>query len=220
MGTKAPYHWSSETTNGRQSPALDPLGGGSRISGTHRCDDEYWCHLYTPESKKTSMQWKHTSSPPPGKSKANRFFFNCRGPLLIDFLPQGSTINSTQYCSTLTKLREAIRSKRPSLLTQQVILLHNNVRSHVSHETYTTSQKFRWEVLEHPPYSPDLSPCDFHIFGPLKRALQGTRFHSDDEVKEAVQDFIKNQPRSFYSNGIDLLPKRWDLCYKAHGDFF
>ncbi|GBM52303.1 hypothetical protein AVEN_81193-1, partial [Araneus ventricosus] len=48
------------------------------------------------------------------------------------------------------------------------------------------------------------------------RALQGTRFHSDDEMKEVVQDFPKNQPRSFNSNDIDLLPKRWDLCYKAH----
>ncbi|GBN22449.1 Histone-lysine N-methyltransferase SETMAR [Araneus ventricosus] len=147
-------------------------------------------------------------------------FFDCRGPLLIDFLHQGSTINSTQYCSTLTKLRKAIKSKRPGLLTQQVILLHDNARPHVSRETQTTLQNFRWEVLEHPPYSPDLSPYDFHIFGPLKRALQGTRFHSDDEVKKAVQNFLKNQPRSFYSNDIDLLPKRWDLCYNAHGDFF
>ncbi|GBO14025.1 hypothetical protein AVEN_240043-1 [Araneus ventricosus] len=66
------------------------------------------------------------------------------------------------------------------------------------------SHIYGWEVLEHPPYSPDLSPCDFHIFGALKKALQGTRFHSEDAVKEAVQDFLKNQPRSFYSNGIAL----------------
>ncbi|GBM90548.1 hypothetical protein AVEN_20553-1 [Araneus ventricosus] len=47
---------------------------------------------------------------------------------LVDFLPQGSTINSTQYCSALAKLRKAIKSKRPGLLTQQVILLHDNAR--------------------------------------------------------------------------------------------
>ncbi|GBM98457.1 hypothetical protein AVEN_185984-1 [Araneus ventricosus] len=114
-----------------------------------RCNDAFdatfvgdasWCYNYTPESKKTSMQWKHTSSPPPRKSKATAtarkvvlsFFFDCRGPLLIDFLPQGSTINSTQYCSALTKLRKAIRRKRPGLLAQQVILLHDNARAHVS----------------------------------------------------------------------------------------
>jgi len=33
-----------------------------------------------------------------------------------------------------------------------------------------------WTALEHPPYSPDLSPCDYHMFGPLKEALGGTAF--------------------------------------------
>jgi hypothetical protein len=28
-----------------------------------------------------------------------------------------------------------------------------------------------WSALQHPPYSPDLSPCDYHMFGPLKEAL-------------------------------------------------
>ncbi|GBN76902.1 hypothetical protein AVEN_11241-1 [Araneus ventricosus] len=112
--------------------------------------DESWCHHYIPESKKTSMQWKHTSSPLPRKSKGTTtarkvmlsFFFDYRGPLLIDFLPQGSIINSTQYCSTLTKLRKVIKSKRPGFLTQQAILLHVNARPHVSHETQTTLKKF------------------------------------------------------------------------------
>ncbi|GFX20254.1 hypothetical protein TNCV_1438131 [Trichonephila clavipes] len=52
---------------------------------------------------------------------------------------------------------------------------------------------------------------------PLKTAL---RFHLDDVVKEAMQDFLENQPRSFYSEDIDLLSKQWDLCYNAYGDFF
>jgi len=66
--------------------------------------DASWCHLYVLESKKMSMQWKHSSSPSPQKSKAMitaqkvmlSFLFNCRGPLLIEFLPQGRTINSAQ----------------------------------------------------------------------------------------------------------------------------
>ena len=45
-----------------------------------------------------------------------------------------------------------------------------------------------------PLYSPDMSHCDFNIFGPLKRALQGKHFHLDGAVKEAVQNFLGNQP--------------------------
>ncbi|GFV42079.1 hypothetical protein TNCV_2602791 [Trichonephila clavipes] len=46
------------------------------------------------------------------------------------------------------------------------------------------------------------------------------RFHSDDEVKEAVQDFLKNQPQSFYSKNIDVLSKQWELRYNAPSDLF
>ena len=174
------------------------------------------------------MQWKHSSSPPPQKSKATitarkvmlSFFFDCRGPLLIEFLPQGSTINSAQYCSTLTKLRKAIKNKRLGLLRQGVILLHDNAHPYVSQETQRTLNTFRWDVLEHLSYSPDMSSCDFHIFRSLKRALQLKPLHSDDRVKEAVQYFLWNQPQTFYGKDIELLPKRWDLCFISHGDFF
>ncbi|GBN87323.1 hypothetical protein AVEN_46108-1 [Araneus ventricosus] len=44
-----------------------------------------------------------------------------------------------------------------------------------------------WETLEHPPYSPDLSPCDFHVSGPLKQAIRGHRFTTVDEVCDWVQ---------------------------------
>jgi hypothetical protein len=38
-----------------------------------------------------------------------------------------------------------------------------------------TLQNFKREVLEHPPYSPDLAPSDFHLFGPLKYRLSAER---------------------------------------------
>jgi transposase len=38
-------------------------------------------------------------------------------------------------------------------------------------------------VLEQPPYSPDLAPCDFYLCPKLKSALKGTHFQSADELK-------------------------------------
>ena len=65
-----------------------------------------------------------------------------------------------------------------------------------------------------------MPPCDFHIFRPLKRALQLKPFHLDDGVKEAVEYFLRNQPQTFYGKGIKLLLQGWDLSFNAHGDFF
>ena len=56
--------------------------------------------------------------------------------------------------------------------------------------TVETVQQMGFELLQHHPYSPDLAPSDYHIFGPLKEALHGRRFTSDAEVKEAVRTWL------------------------------
>jgi histone-lysine N-methyltransferase SETMAR len=44
--------------------------------------------------------------------------------------------------------------------------------------------RFLWaKNMEHPPYSPDLAPSDFHLFGPLKHHLSGESFPDDDAVE-------------------------------------
>ena len=103
-------------------------------------------------------------------------------------------------------------------LTQGVLLLHDNARSHTAHITINTIQQLNWEVLVHPAYSPDLAPSDFHLFGPLKNALRGRRFASDDEVKEAVHDWLRSQPQTFFSNGIKKFTDRWAKCIEK-GDY-
>jgi hypothetical protein len=49
-------------------------------------------------------------------------------------------------------------------------MLHDNSSLHAAHATRDTLSRFSWGVLDHPPHSPDFSPCD--IFGPLKKTLK------------------------------------------------
>ena len=49
------------------------------------------------------------------------------------------------------------------------VLLHDNGRPHTANTIMALLQKFKWEVLGHPPYNPDHSPCDYAMFGPIKR---------------------------------------------------
>jgi hypothetical protein len=39
--------------------------------------------------------------------------------------------------------------------------------------THDKLQHFRCDVLPHPSYSPHLSPCDYHVFEPIKKAQKG-----------------------------------------------
>jgi len=87
-------------------------------------------------------------------------------------------------------------------LSSGVLLLHDNARPHAVIHTVQTLVKLGFTVLEHPAYSPDLAPSDYHFFGPLKDALRGRRFTSDEEVKKAVHEWLAAQPKTFFSEGI------------------
>ncbi|GFN83337.1 histone-lysine N-methyltransferase SETMAR [Plakobranchus ocellatus] len=93
---------------------------------------------------------------------------DAKGVILLDILSQGQCINAAQYCSTLDRLKEAIRRKRPGLLRRGVVLQHDNATPHSANLTQQWLQRYGWEILPHSAHSPDLAPYDFHLFGPLK----------------------------------------------------
>lgn len=189
--------------------------------------DETWVHHYTPESKQASMEWRKKGEPGPVKAKSRlsagkvlaTVFFYQRGLLYLDFLHERRTINAAYYCQILTEVRLAYRRKRRDLPIRKVILLHDNARPHTAALTVQKLEQLGWETLEHPPYSPDLSPCDFHVFGPLKEALGGQKFHSDNEVEAYVRNWLQTRSDSFYVEGIKKLPIRWEKCVYKSGDY-
>jgi len=73
--------------------------------------------------------------------------------------------------------------------------------------------------MEHPPYSLDLAPPDFHPSGPLKEALSGRQFSCDDDVKAAVHQWLRAQPKTFFADGIKNLVGRWEKSIAKQGDY-
>jgi hypothetical protein len=67
---------------------------------------------------------------------------------------------------------------------------------------------FSWDMegvilIRFTPKGPDLATSDFHMFDPMKEALRGRRFSSDEEVMGAVQNWLKTQPKqNLFSDGI------------------
>jgi hypothetical protein len=93
------------------------------------------------------------------------------GSAIAHFQKRGENINSAAYCPVLLKLQDATRRKRPGQLARVVLLHHDNARTHTARATHWRIQELQWELLEHPPYSPDLAPSDFCLFGLLKKHL-------------------------------------------------
>ena len=104
-------------------------------------------------------------------------FWDSQGPVVEHYQERGTTINSAWYSEMLTdRLKPAIRSRRRGLLSKDVVLLHDNAHPHTAAHTAETLRKLKFEVIAHPPYSPDLAPSDYNLFCPLKEA-KGPSIH-------------------------------------------
>ena len=190
--------------------------------------DETWVKHVTCETKKQSMEWGHTSSPKrPRKClqtlSARKImatvFWDREGVLLVDFLERGSTIISEPYCETMKTLRRKIQNKRRGKLSSKVLFFDDNALLHMAKRTRRLLDHFGWKVLHHPPYSPDLSPRDYHLFPNMKTWLTTQRFDNDAEMQAGVNEWLKSQDATFYDDGINKLVHRYDKCLNLNGEY-
>jgi histone-lysine N-methyltransferase SETMAR len=75
-----------------------------------------------------------------------------------------------------------------------------------------------WDILDHPPYSPDLAISDLHLFLQLKKHLTGKKFDDDDEVQEEFMSWFKGQTADFYASGIQKSVPRLNKCLVNAGE--
>ena len=72
------------------------------------------------------------------------------------------------------------------------------------------------KTVPHPPYSPDLAPCDFWLFPKLR----GCRFETIVEMKEAVMKVIDTVTHEDFHGAFQKLLERYIKCIAAGGDYF
>ena len=149
-------------------------------------------------------------------------FWDRQGVLLVEFLPQGTTINSAVYCEMLKKLRHAIQNKRHGMLSATILLLHDNARPHFAAQTQSRPHHFIYVGTNGPPpppYSPDMVPSDYHLFLHLKKFLGCKQFDNDNGLKDAVQKWLTSQAAAFYEEGIQKLVPRYDKCLNNGSEY-
>lgn len=122
-------------------------------------------------------------------------FWDQFGILHYSLEPERSRLNSTRFCEILQEVSNSIREKRPHLASDQskVLLLMDNARCHTSRETTEKINQLKWQVLEHPPHSPDLAPSDFFLFLSLSQALKGKTFNDVIEVEMFLEDYFQEK---------------------------
>ncbi|KAF2361193.1 Transposase type 1 [Trinorchestia longiramus] len=156
--------------------------------------DEPWFYQYDPEDKTQSKQWLPRGGSGPVKAKSERsrgkvmatVFWDAEGILLVDFLENKKTISAVCYEEILRKLSKKISEKRPGKLLRRVLFHHDNALAYGARQTRAVLREFRWEIIRHPPYSPDLAPSDFFLFPNLKKSLKVRSYITSSIDKDQV----------------------------------
>ena len=112
------------------------------------------------------------------------------------------------------------RYAKPGLQMKKEIIFHqDNAPAYKGVFAMGKLRDLHYELLEHPPYSPDLAPCDFCLFPKLKLFLAGQHFSSNQEVIAAVEGYFAKLMKNRYRDGIMVLEHRWNKCISLKGDY-
>ena len=197
--------------------------------------DETWVSVFEMETKQSSKHWMKggRGAVHPQKALHNRsvkkamltVFFDSKGMVLSQFKAPKETVCADSYCEVLRDLRQAIRRKRPHLWGggcghSTFLLHHDNAPPHTAAVTLGLIGSHNIDMVAHPPYSPDLAPCDFFLFPRLKKGLRGRRFPNMETMKQAVRAELRSIPQAEFAGAIDQLVVRWTKCIEAKGEYF
>jgi len=75
-------------------------------------------------------------------------------------------------------------------------------------------------VLEHPAYSPDLTPIDFFLFPKIMEVLKGRHFDDNDDIRSNTTAALKAIPQNQLQNCFDGWTRRWHRCIASKGEYF
>lgn len=191
--------------------------------------DECWISFFTNKDKASNMVWLSDEDPRPEvlktsfRSRKRMFtiFFNSQGIVSVDILPEKSTINAHYYTNTvLPKVLQNRAEAAPTRSGSRVLLHHDNASAHTAARTVTFLNDQHVQLLEHPPYSPDLAPCDFWLFPKLKKGLAGRPFSRIQDLARSVHSELRSIPPSEYRECFQSWLHRMQRCIEVQGAYF
>ena len=105
------------------------------------------------------------------------------------------------------------------LFDEEKSVHHNNATAHSSGIATAKLVELHYQLLPHPPYSSDLTPCDFYLFSNMKKCLGAKRFTSNEEVIAETEAYFAEFYKSYFLDGLKKLEYRWTKCIEVKGDY-
>jgi len=134
-------------------------------------------------------------------------FWDSQGVIYIDYLEKGKTVTGLYYAELLGRF------------AAELLFYHNNAPANTSALAKAKLVELGYELLPHPPYSPDLAPCDFFLLPSLKKSFAGQKFAPNEEVVAATETYFADLEEPYFSVGLKKLEHRWVKFIELKGDY-
>jgi transposase len=165
-----------------------------QINGFHHIitGDETWLPVYQP----ANYMWLPESSTPPTQPKLNPLkdkvmltvFWGVEGFFLLKVLPKGRTINGAYFREEIIlPLSKEMKSKS---MVPKLWLHMDNASPHKAGDTLDLITRLGFIQMPQPPFSPDLAPSDFYLFGRVKKEMKGKKYETPEEAVKAFEKIL------------------------------
>ncbi|CAH1999878.1 unnamed protein product, partial [Acanthoscelides obtectus] len=171
--------------------------------------DESWIYCYEPENKRQSAVWVFQGEEKPTKVIRSR---SVSKKMVTTFVSKAGHITTIDLNEQRT-LRKIDHERR-------IILHQDNASSHTAEKTRQYLTEENVELLNHLPYSPDLSPNDLFTFPKIKNRLRGQRFHSPEEAVDAFKNAVLDLPANEWIKCFENWSERMQMCINLRGEYF
>jgi len=187
--------------------------------------DESWFTHYNPHQGKWAKTGAHAGQrarPTSTKEKTMVVvFWSFTGFFFVTALPPGQTYNSEYVATTLVPQLEAKREEtRPAIGLGGTKLHWDNARPHIAESTKMLLQSKGVHILPHPPYSPDLAPSDFYLFGMIKNRIRGRHFTTSDEIVTEIREIFEGISKTELQRVYNTWLRRLEWVIENHGGYY
>lgn len=189
--------------------------------------DETWIYFRQIGRKASNSTWASEGQSPGTVVRRKLFepkllfsiFFRSNGALLVHCLDVGEKMDRLHYIEYCLKpVVKELWKDRPISGTHGIKLLHDNAPSHDAKDVENFLAGEGINLMPHPPYSPDLSPCDYWLNDYIKRNLPDQT--NESSLFQAVSKIVFSIPEKEYKKTFDKLIERMELCIKHNGEYF
>ena len=136
-------------------------------------------------------------------------------------VPEGQTVTGELYANQiLPSVFQKYKEIRGRTTVRDVMLHHDNAAPHRTSTVTAYLKQERVKLLPHPPYSPDLAPCDFFLFPKIKKMLAGKKYNKIEHLSRAVQAVVNSISQEEYYKSFESWQRRLQRCIDVEGDYF